>query len=41
MDNDRNIFLQTDIDDFEKFSNKIDDEIQTGLMSFLPLTKCI
>jgi len=27
MDNDRNIFLQSDLDDFEKFGNRIDDEI--------------
>ena len=27
MDNDRNIFLQEDMEDFEKYSNKIDDEI--------------
>ena len=27
MDNDRNIFLQSDVEDFQKFGNKIDDEI--------------
>ncbi len=40
MDNDRNIFLQTDIDDFEKFSNKIDDEIHgSELMSFFAVNE--
>src|SRR5471030_2608349 len=30
MDDDRNIFLQSDIDGFKKYENKIDDEIHGG-----------
>lgn len=38
MDNDRNIFLQSDVDDFQKFSNKIDDEIHgSELVSFFTI----
>src|ERR1700754_3412219 len=35
MDNDKNIFLQSDIDGFKKFESKIDDEIHgSELISF-------
>ncbi len=35
LDNDKNIFLQSDIEDFRKYENKIDDEIHGAeLMSF-------
>jgi carboxyl-terminal processing protease len=38
MDNERNIFLQTDMDDFEKFANRIDDEIHgADLVSFFTI----
>ncbi len=40
MDNDKNIFLQEDIDDFEKYRNKIDDEIHGAeLMSFFAVNE--
>lgn len=40
MDNDRNIFLQGDIDDFRKFEAKIDDEIHgADLVSFYSINE--
>ena len=40
MDNDRNIFLQGDIEDFEKYNSKIDDEIHgADLMSFFAINE--
>lgn len=39
MDNDKNIFLQSDIDGFKKFENKIDDEIHgSELISFFNIS---
>jgi len=38
LDNDKNIFLKGDIDDFKKFENKIDDEIHGAeLISFFKI----
>lgn len=40
LDNDRNIFLQSDIDDFKKFNTKIDDEIKGAeLLSFYTINE--
>ncbi|MEP7256286.1 MAG: carboxy terminal-processing peptidase [Ferruginibacter sp.] len=40
MDNEKNIFLQSDIEDFEKYSNKIDDEIHgADLISFFAINE--
>lgn len=39
LDNDKNIFLQSDIDGFKKFENKIDDEIRGAeLISFFTIS---
>jgi carboxyl-terminal processing protease len=40
MDGDKNIFLQSDIDGFKKFENKIDDEIHgSELISFFTISE--
>lgn len=40
MDDDKNIFLQGDIEDFKKYENKIDDEIHGAeLMSFFAINE--
>lgn len=40
LDNDRNIFLQGDLDDFKRFENKIDDEIHGAeLVSFYSINE--
>lgn len=40
LDNDRNIFLQGDVDDFKKFNGKIDDEIKGAeLISFYAINE--
>jgi len=40
LDNDKNIFLQSDFDDFRKYESKIDDEIHGAeLMSFFSINE--
>ncbi len=40
LDNDKNVFLKSDIDDFKKFENKIDDEIHGAeLISFFSINE--
>lgn len=42
LDGDKNIFLQSDIDGFKKFANRLDDEIRgSELQSFFCRVRCL
>ncbi len=41
MDGERNLFLQSDINDFKKYENTIDDEIHGGEIRFVPAVSAV